>query len=145
MKIQSTQLRHFALIASLLVCFSCPLAGLCQAGLNGGKPIITYNTTGPVSIETQSPPAFPGGEAELSGFIVSQLEEAKNPVKLPRKVWLTASIDPTGNVISLVPTYDSDPTLKREMERVGGLMPRWNPGKINEQGVETKFQFLVRR
>ena len=60
-------------------------------------------------------------------------------------MWLTASIDPTGKVIKLTPTYDSDPTLKREMELVGRLMPRWTPGKINEKGVETSYHFLIRQ
>ena len=60
-------------------------------------------------------------------------------------MWLTASIDPTGKITSLVPTYDNDPALKKEMERLASLLPRWNPGKINAEGVETKFQFLIRR
>lgn len=145
MKIKSIQPQHLTIVASLLLCFSYSLDGLCQAGINGGKPIITFNTTGPISIKTQSPPDFPEGEDKLSEFILSRVEEIENPIRFPRKTWLTASIDPTGKVISLVPTYDNDPTLKKEMERVGSLMPRWNPGKINEEGVETKFQFLLRR
>ena len=116
-----------------------------QSGLNGGKPIITFNTTGPVSIKTQTPPSFPGGEDKLNAFVRDQIEEAETPVKLGRKVWLTASLDGTGKIIELIPTYDSDPTLKKEIARVGFSMPRWNPGTINGQGVETKFQFLLRR
>ena len=145
MKIKSIQLQHFSIIASLLLCFSYSSDGLCQAGINGGKPIITFNTTGPLSIKTQSPPDFPGGEDKLSEFILRRVDEIENSIKLPRKLWLTASIDPTGKVTSLSPTYDNDPTLKKEMDRVGSIMPRWNPGKINEEGVETKFQFLIRR
>lgn len=118
---------------------------LAQSGNNGGKPIITFNTTGPISIKTQSPPSFPGGENKLNAFVLNQIEEAESPIKVGRKTWLTATLDGTGRVIELVPTYDSDPTLKKEMVRVGASMPRWNPGTINDQGVETKFQFLLRR
>ncbi|WP_420148123.1 hypothetical protein [Spirosoma sp.] len=119
---------------------------LAQSGLNGGKPIITYNTFGPLpTIKTQSPPSFPGGENKLNAFVLHQMEETDTPVKLGRKTWLTATLDGTGKVMELIPTYDSDPTLKKEMVRVGALMPRWNPGTINGQGVETKFQFLLCR
>lgn len=145
MKIKSTQIQYFTIVASLLLCFFNSLNGFCQDGINGGKPIITFNMYGPISIKTQSPPDFPGGEGKLSEFVLSRVEETENPIKLPRKMWLTASIAPTGKVTSLVPTYDNDPTLKKEMERVGSLMPRWNPGKINAEGVETKFQFLIHR
>jgi hypothetical protein len=133
----------FWAITLLLSIYSSDAIG--QSGLNGGKPIITFNTTGPVSIKTQTPPSFPGGEDKLNAFVLNQVEEAKNPVKLSRKVWLTASLDGTGKIIELVPTYDGDPTLKREIARVGSSMPRWNPGTINGQGVETKYQFLLQR
>lgn len=116
-----------------------------QSGLNGGKPIITFNTTGPIVIKTQTPPSFPGGEDKLNAFVLNQIEEAENPVKLGRKVWLTASLDGTGKIIELVPAYDADPTLRKEIARVGSAMPRWNPGTINGQGVETNYQFLLRR
>ncbi|RRB04605.1 hypothetical protein [Larkinella rosea] len=127
----------FAVIASADV--------MAQSGLNGGKPIITYNTTGPVSIETQSPPAFPGGEDKLVDFILESIGEAETPVKLGRKTWLTATIDGEGKVISLVPASHNDPALKKELARIGALMPRWTPGQINRKGVETIYQFLVRR
>ncbi len=70
---------------------------------------------------------------------------AETPIKLGRKTWLTATVDETGKVAELVPTYDADPTLKKEAARVGSSMPRWNPGTINGKGVETKCQFLLRR
>ncbi len=119
---------------------------LAQSGLNGGKPIITYNTYGPLpTIKTQTPPSFPGGEDKLNAFVLNQMEESGTPIKLGRRTWLTATLDGTGKVSELVPTYDADPTLKKEVARVGTSMPRWNPGTINGQGVETKFQFLFRR
>ncbi|AUD06809.1 hypothetical protein [Spirosoma pollinicola] len=97
------------------------------------------------AIKTQFPPSFPGGENKLNTFVLDQIEEAETPIKLGLKTWLTATLDGTGKVIELVPTYDADPTLKKEMARVGTSMPRWNPGTINGHGVETKFQFLLRR
>ena len=118
---------------------------LAQSGINGGKPIITYNTTGPISIKTQAPPSFPGGEDKLNLFVLTQLQEAEKPIKIDRKTWLTATLDGTGKVTELMPTYDADPALKKEIARVGTSMPHWNPGMINDQGVETKFQFLLRR
>lgn len=119
---------------------------LAQSGINGGKPIITYSTYEPLpQIKTQSPPSFPGGEDKLNAYVLNQIEEAQSPIKIGRKTWLTATLDGTGKVIELVPTYDADPTLKKEMARVGSSMPHWNPGTINEQGVGTKFQFLLRR
>ncbi|AUD02133.1 hypothetical protein CWM47_10055 [Spirosoma pollinicola] len=121
-------------------------SSLAQSGLNGGKPIITYNTYGPLpTIKTQTPPSFPGGEDKLNAFVLWQIEEAETSLKLGRKTWLTATLDGTGKVTELVPTYDSDPTLKKEVAEVVTSMPRWNPGTINGKGVETKFQFLLRR
>ena len=121
-------------------------SSLAQSGLNGGKPLITYNTYGPLpTIKTQTPPSFPGGQDKLNAFVLHQIEEAETPIKLGRKTWLTATLDGIGKVTELVPTYDSDPILRKEVVRVGTLMPRWNPGTINGQGVETKFQFLLRR
>ena len=135
---------------SLLLCVTFLAAvgasSLAQSGLNGGKPIITYNTYGPLpTIKTQTPPSFPGGENKLNAFVLNQFEEAETPIKIGRKFWLTATLDGTGKVTELVPAYDSDPTLKKEVARVGASMPRWNPGIINGQGVETKFQFLLRQ
>ncbi len=137
--------RLFSVAAGLLLLWVGSTNALGQPGINGGKPIITYNTFGPVSIQTQSPPSFPGGEDELEVFVLKSAEEAKNSIRLPRKMWLTATIDKDGKVTSLTPTYDADPALKREMERIAERMPRWNPGLINSKGVETQFQFLVRR
>lgn len=119
--------------------------GLAQPGPNGGKPIITYNTQGPISIESQSPPAFPGGEEELASFIRENMRDAEPPVKLGRKTWITATIDGQGKLVSLVPANNQDPSLKKELVRIGALMPRWTPGLINKKGVETLYQFLVRR
>ena len=121
-------------------------SSLAQSGLNGGKPIITYNTYGPLpTIKTQTPPSFPGGEDKLNAFVLNHLEEVETPIKIGRKFWLTATLDGTGKVTELAPVYDADPTVKKEVARVGTSMPRWNPGMINGQGVETKFQFLLRR
>ena len=138
------------LLLSVLLCFTFLAAvgssSFAQSGLNGGKPIITYNTYGPIpTIKTQTPPSFPGGEGKLNAFVLHQIEEAETLIKLGRKTWLTATLDGTGKVTELVPTFDADPSLKREVARVGTSMPTWNPGTINGQGVETKFQFLLRR
>ncbi|MFD1140964.1 hypothetical protein ACFQ4C_07585 [Larkinella insperata] len=144
MKINVPSHRGSALIG-ILVALAISTHSMAQAGLNGGKPIITYNTHGPVSMETQSPPAFPGGEERLVDFIRESMQDAQQPVKLGRKTWMTATIDGQGKVISLVPSFSNDPTLKKELARIGGLMPRWTPGQINKKGVETHYQFLVRR
>ena len=144
MKIYSTLTLSILIAVTLLAATGSD--SLAQSGINGGKPIITYNTNGPLpQIKTQSPPSFPGGEDKLNAFILNQIEEAENPIKIGRKTWLTATLDGTGKVIELVPTYEADPTLKKEIARVSTSMPRWNPGTINGQGVETKFQFLLRR
>lgn len=144
MKIYSTLTLGILLAVTLLSATGSDV--LAQSGINGGKPIITYNTYGPLPpIKTQSPPSFPGGEDNLNAFVLDKIEEAESPIKVGRKTWLTATLDRTGKVIELVPTYDSDPTLKKEIARVGASMPRWNPGTINEKGVETKFQFLLKR
>ena len=143
-----TKLSKLSLAILLCVTFLAAVgsSSLAQSGFNGGKPIITYNTYGPLpTIKTQTPPSFPGGEDKLNAFVLSQIEEAETPIKIGRKTWLTATLDGTGKVTELVPAYDSDPTLKKEVARVGTSMPRWNPGTINGQGVETKFQFLLRR
>lgn len=118
---------------------------LAQAGLNGGKPLITYNTNGPVSIQTQSPPDFPGGEEKLVAFIRENMRDAQPPVKLGKKTWLTATIGGDGQVSRLVPTYSTDQALQKELTRISTLMPRWTPGQINQQGVETLYQFLMHR
>jgi hypothetical protein len=116
-----------------------------QAGLNSGKPLITYNTNDPISIQTQSPPAFPGGEEKLVAFIRENMRDAQPAVKLGKKTWLTATIDADGKVSRLIPTYSTDQALQRELTRISALMPRWTPGQINQQGVETLYQFLIRR
>lgn len=138
-------LQSFTVFTGLLLSLAYSSDALYQPGINGGKPIVTFNTTGPVSIQTQSPPAFPGGEDKLEAFVLKSVQEVQNPIRLSRKTWLTASLDKDGKVTRLIPTYDADPALKKEMERIAGLMPRWNPGLINGKGVETQFQFLVRR
>ena len=145
MKTKSTFSRYFTLTACALMALAYSPDAVCQPGINGGKPIVTFDYTDPAPIKTQSPPTFPGGEGKLAEFILRSVKETKNPIKLGRKTWLTANLDREGKVVSLLPTYDSDPSLKREMERVGALMPRWNPGKVNEKGVDTQFQFLLRR
>jgi len=144
MKTNSTFLQYFAIIASLVL-LTYSADAVCQAGINGGKPIVTFDYTDPAPIKAQSPPSFPGGEHKLKEFILKSIRETKNPIKLNRKTWLTASINKEGKLVNLVPTYDSDPSLKREIKRIGDLMPKWKPGLVNNQGVDTQFQFLLRR
>ncbi|GAB3910904.1 hypothetical protein GCM10028803_51180 [Larkinella knui] len=144
MKMTLPSFRDLALIGAL-ISVAISIDVMAQPGLNSGKPIITYNTMGLISIETQSPPSFPGGEEKLVDFILENFGDADPSLKLGKKTWLTATIDGQGKVISLVPSDNNDPVLKKEMTRIGTLMPRWTPGRINKKGVETLYQFLVRR
>lgn len=140
----SPAFRRIALLGVMLVMLTIK-QGMAQSGNKSVKPNVTYNTYGPISIETQSPPVFPGGDDKLLEFIWENVQQTETPLKLGRKTWLTATIDGSGKVIKLVPSHDSDPTLNKELARIGTLMPRWTPGKINDKGVETIYEFLVRR
>ncbi|GAB3335812.1 hypothetical protein GCM10027299_45170 [Larkinella ripae] len=140
----SPSIRRIALVGAILGLISTGEA-MAQPGYKPVKPNVTYNTYGAISIKTQSPPAFPGGDGELAEFIRESVQDTEKPIKLGRKTWLTATIDGSGKVTKLVPSTDRDPTLKKEIARIGALMPRWKPGLINDKGVETFYEFLVRR
>jgi hypothetical protein len=144
MKVRFNSLGMFKLLTVLTIILAFAQDAVSQSGKNGGHPIVTYNINGPLSILSQSPPSFPAGEEKLVAFILDQVETAGNYSKLPRKLWLIATIDADGNVVSLVPSDSSNASLKNEIARVGALMPKWTPGMINQKGVETLFEFLVR-
>lgn len=98
MKTKSTFFRHFPVFTSLLLFVAYSPEAACQAGINGGKPIITFNPTDHSPTKTQSLPSFPGGEDKLKKFVLRSIEETKNPIKLGRKTWLIASLDQEGKV-----------------------------------------------
>jgi hypothetical protein len=96
-------------------------------------------------VKTQSPPSFPGGHSALTKFIKTELLNSSDLVKLPRKVYITAQIDETGNIVNLKPAYNADPALEKELKKITSSMPKWEAGKINGKGVVTDYTFLLKR
>jgi protein TonB len=108
---------------------------------NGGTtkpkdPILTY-----VPIM----PDFPGGKAELMKFLNSNIKYPTIALEsgIQGKVILSFVVEKDGSITDVKVARSLDPSCDKEAIRVVKMMPRWIPGKQNNQTVRVQFTLPV--
>jgi TonB family protein len=104
--------------------------------LPGGK---TYYTV----VDEQ--PTFPGGDDARVRFLN---ETIRYPVVaqengIQGRVTCSFIVEPDGAITNVHISRGADPSLDRETMRVIGLMPRWNPGKLQGVAVPVLYSLPV--
>ena len=93
-----------------------------------------------ILITPEIPPSFPGGEKELYCFIDRNLDkELLRTVDTTGMTWVQFTINTNGKVTDIKIVKSLTQTVDNELLRIIKLMPDWEPGKIGDKAVETKF------
>ena len=99
-----------------------------------------YNT-----IEVQVQPDYPGGIASLLGYINSKIEIAETDANTKdEKVYVSFVIETDGSISDVKTIRDSENKLGKVVEDILNQHTlKWNPGKINDKPVRTRFNLPV--
>ncbi len=92
-------------------------------------------------VAVEQMPKYPGGDAELLGFIAKNL---RYPVMaqengIEGKVYLRFVVSSTGDVKDVTVLRSLDPSCDKEAIRVIKMLPRWIPGKQNGKAVSVYY------
>lgn len=88
-------------------------------------------------------PKFPGGEEKMLEYLAKNIRMNTSQEEPQSRIYLNFVVDTSGNVVnpSLNRTYYSDrlTNLEKEVFRVLNEMPKWIPGRQNNQKVCVQF------
>ena len=90
-------------------------------------------------------PSFPGGQAALMQFLLSNTHypavAQENGVQ--GRVTVSFVVEKDGSITDVQVARSADPSLDKEAVRVVKSMPRWTPGRQNGSTVRVKFNVPV--
>lgn len=90
-------------------------------------------------------PSFPGGQAALMQFLLSNTHypavAQENGVQ--GRVTVSFVVEKDGSITDVQVARSADPSLDKEAIRVVKSMPRWTPGRQNGSTVRVKFNVPV--
>ncbi len=94
----------------------------------------------------QQMPSYPGGDSAMMRFLKDsiqypQLARENNIVGI---VALSFVVDTTGSILNIVILKDPGGGCGQEARRVVRLMPKWNPGMMDDRPVKVKFMLPVK-
>lgn len=96
---------------------------------------------------TDTPPSFPGGDGKMFKFIAENIMYPEEAIKsgIQGKVYCEFIVEIDGSLsqIKVVRSPSSD-YLNEEAIRVIKMMPAWEPGKIKDIPVRTKYVIPVK-
>lgn len=93
----------------------------------------------------EQPPAFPGGEGELTKYLQENIkypQEARE-VGIQGKVYLSFIVGRDGNITDIKVVRGLHYACDKEAMRVVKSMPRWTPGKQNGNNVTVQFTLPI--
>jgi TonB family protein len=98
-----------------------------------------------VSDKVITKPEFPGGEAALNRFIEKSISYPGIALEngISGKVYVSFTIDKTGSVKDARIEKGVDASLDREALRVVNSLPKWKPGRVDGEIVETGYTVPV--
>lgn len=84
-------------------------------------------------------PAFPGGDHKMYGFIN---ENRRYPAKayeagIEGRVLCSCIVDSNGDISNIKIVKGVEESLDREAVRIISIMPKWTPGKVDGEPVDT--------
>jgi periplasmic protein TonB len=90
-------------------------------------------------------PAFPGGEAELLGFLAKNIKypQFAQESSIQGRVYVQFVVERDGSVSEVKAVRDIGGGCGKEAERVVRSMPKWSPGEQNGRPVRVKYTLPV--
>jgi len=108
--------------------------------------IVDSIPTAPMSIASVDvPPSFPGGEAALMEFLKDKINypESARTLSISGRVYVSFIVNEKGEIEEVEIMRGPGHGMEKEVIRVIGLMPKWNPGKYHNQYVKTALVLPV--
>ena len=90
-------------------------------------------------------PSFPGGQAALMQFLLSNTHypAVAREDGVQGRVTVSFVVEKDGSITDVQVARSADPSLDKEAVRVVKSMPRWTPGRQNGSTVRVKFNVPV--
>lgn len=101
-------------------------------------------STSPTKIHTRvdEKPSFPGGKVEMAAFINKRFQfkaEMLTNSRSDLRTLITVDVMSDGSIQNIRPQKKGVNTvLFEELKRIIALMPKWNPGKLKDENVNTQ-------
>ena len=87
---------------------------------------------------------FPGGDKELSDFLVENIKFPNDPADVQGKVYLSFIVEKDGSLTNIKVLRGLYRPIDEEAIRVVKLMPKWIPGKHNGKIVRQKYTLPIK-
>ncbi|PWL27292.1 MAG: hypothetical protein DCO96_11125 [Fluviicola sp. XM-24bin1] len=111
-------------------------------------------TPGPTVIRTPPPAiidfpdveaAFPGGQAELTRFIVNNIEYPEVSIDMEEqgRVYLSFVVEKDGSITGVKVERGVSKDLDREAKRIVRAMPKWEAGEVKGKKVRTRCSLPI--
>jgi protein TonB len=113
-------------------------------------PVTPDSTAAPEAcyefFELESVPAFPGGEAGVMQFLSANIQYPKKAQdnNIQATVVATFIVERDGSISGVEIKRDLGGLFGDEVRRVLALMPKWQPGMVNEKPVRVRYTLPVR-
>lgn len=119
--------------------------GLAPAGTGTGKPVEAGPPPDKIFTSVEQLPEFPGGQAALMKYLNSNIKypPAAREDNIEGRVTLKFVVDRDGSVTNIEILRDIGGGCGKEAVRVVGNMPKWRPGKQNNQSVRVYYTLPV--
>ncbi|MDD4636171.1 MAG: TonB family protein [Bacteroidales bacterium] len=95
--------------------------------------------------KVDNPPAFPGGDAELMGWIMKNVQypEGAKARGEAGRVTVSFIINKDGKVVNGQVERGVSTELDQEALRVVSIMPNWTPGKLKGEAVDVRYMLPI--
>lgn len=95
--------------------------------------------------DTETQPSFPGGDAALSEWVVSNLQypSISQEEGIQGRVIVGFVIEPDGSITNIEVVKSVDTYLDRAATQLVSKMPKWNPGTVSGKPVRTSYRIPI--
>lgn len=119
--------------------------GLSPSGTGTGKPVESAPPADKIFTSVEQVPEFPGGMAALMKYLSNNIRypaQARED-NIQGRVVLQFVVDKDGSVTNIVIQRDLPGGCGKEAVRVVSGMPKWKPGRQNNQAVKVYYTLPV--
>ena len=116
----------------------------CFLTANAQKTVVSQNNQ-KVYEQPEVMPEYPGGMSAMMDFLYSNLKYPKDAAKqkVEGRVLVLFVVETDGTLTDVKVAKKVFPSLDAEAVRVVKTMPKWTPGKHNDQPVRVRFALPI--
>lgn len=102
-------------------------------------------TSEPVFVNVDEPPTYPGGDKALKKFIEDSIRYPRIAAEqyIGGMVIVTFTVETNGSILNPQIVRDVGAGCGLEALRLVGIMPKWNPGKMEGRPVRVQFELPI--